>query len=232
MGERDVEEIIEQWRASARDAGESVPLDRPGRERLRRRWWRRGVVAGAVAGIVAAAALVLVSTGSDAHQEPAAAADPGGPAPTAGPPGLSESGLGDGSPSVEEWFAIVEAVDRARGQAYRAGDASPLAEMFADDGPALERERQVLSALRAEDAEVHGWRTEVLAVSVVDYGTDRAVLRVRDRRGAYLLVPAEGASIPVGPAEPRSWLVTLERELGRWLVIESVPDVTSQPPQP
>lgn len=123
---------------------------------------------------------------------------------------------------LPDWWAVVAQVDAVRAEAYRSGSAEPLRSAFLPDGPALAEEEGRVAAIRAGGLSVTGWHTEVLAASISEApdGTDRAVIRVRDRRGAYE-VTEQGAAPELVPAsEVRDWHVTFRLLHGRWLVEE------------
>ena len=266
MGERDIDDIIERWRDSARAAGEPA-MDGPrGRAADLVRRVGRLRLAAAAAALVAFAliAVPLLATGA-APSTPAgqpgadsAATGAEGPLPPAADPGGADAGAerpqgaaepgsaapggagptdeGSAAPApatrVDEWFAVLEHVDAVRGSAYAAADAVGLAGAFEEGGSAMARERSAVEAMRASGVSARQWRTELLSVSPLVQTDERVTLRVRDRRGPYLLVAADGTETAVPAAAPASWLVTLIAREGRWLVAEASPEVTTPREQP
>lgn len=246
MGDRDVDEIIAQWRASARAAGEPVP---GGRESILRRSFERigalrAVLAVAAICIFAAAAVPLLRGQSDpvglppggaaAEQAPTDPPDAGAGAPDPAADAVTQADrrTADAAPPlagrVDDWFAVIVAADRARAAAYAAADPAPLAAAFAPEGAASAREGELVAALAANGVVAEGWRTEVLAVSPVEQTPDGAILRVRDRRDAYRLVDPDGGETAVVASEPATWLVTLRRDgAAGWLVVEAVAEATT-----
>ena len=236
MGEREVDQVIEQWRASARAAGESAAGRhddddvRPGGGWLHRIGPFR-VVAAVLAVIVFGAIAVPVLSGGEAPPDAGEAAPV--PAAPSTAPAVEPADAGTPRPvSVDDWFGLLQAVDRARQVAYATSDPAGLATVFDPAGPALAREQRAISALQGAGVTAQGWRTELLAVSPVASSAEQASLRVRDRRAAYQLVDAAGVSTPVAAADESSWLVQLARHDGSWLVVDVLPDVTSPPGQP
>jgi hypothetical protein len=225
MGEREVDRIIEQWRTSARAAaasgdGESAS---PLRRTLRRvGWWRAGLAAAALA----AAGLMLL--GGLGRSEPA---DPASPSvPVIAEPRTSPAPNPSDPPrpaQVEDWFAIIAAADDARQEAFQSADPAALAAVFAPDGPALAQERARVAGLAASGATALGWRTELLAVGQLEASGERALLRVRDRRLAYQVRDGTGTQ-EIAAAGPATWLVTMQRSAGQWLIQAVVPEITNQ----
>jgi len=251
MGEREVDDIIEQWRASAQAAGEPARSD--GGSILRRAIERIGILRAVLSltavCIFAAVAVPLLRADPDPLRIPTQEADhqaddpidrprdDGAPVASAegaaaltDPPGAAASQ--PPAARVEDWFTVITTVDQARSAAYGSADNAPLAGVFAPEGAASAREGGLVAALAAKGAVAEGWRTEVLAVSPVEQTADHAILRVRDRREEYRLVERDGAATTVPASAPVTWLVTLRREGGDWLVVDAVPEATSptEPP--
>lgn len=225
MGERDVDRVIEQWRASARAAGESGDEEAasPLLRILRRVGWWRAALAAAV---LAAVGLVLL--GGLGRSDPA---DPGSqPAPVVAEPRTSPAPSPSGPPrpaQVEDWFAVIAAADDARQEAYQSADPAALAAAFAPGGPALAQEQARVAELAAGGATALGWRTELLAVGQLEASGERALLRVRDRRLGYQVRDGAGTQ-EIAAAGPATWLVTMQRSAGQWLIEAVVPELTNQ----
>lgn len=234
MGEREVDRIIEQWRAEARAAGESAPPTAetgPVPRAIRRIGWLRTVAAVvAVCVFTVVAGQVLGGRGDPAPAQsegpqPVAAAED---APAAASPQPTPRSEPTAVAAAPDWFGLMRAVDDARSAAYSSADPARLEIAFAPDGPALARERAAVSALAAGGVRALGWRTELLSVRVVEHTADTATLGVADLRGGYDLVKASGESTPVPAASRIDWLVSLRKAGDRWLVV----DATSQPQPP
>jgi hypothetical protein len=227
MGEREVERIIEQWRASARAMTESEDEDedpsRPRRGLPRVGAVRAVLVAATVLVVSAVAAMFAISGAQGPQQQPPAAA---GTRPAASP-SPTIAGDADAAAQVDDWYGVIARVDQARRDAYQSADATPLAVAFLPGGPALALEEARVAALAGSGSAAVGWRTEVLSVGQVQAGPDRAVLRVRDRRLSYQVRDAAGAR-DVAAAGPATWLVTMQRSDGRWLVQAAVPELTTR----
>ncbi len=230
MGEREVDEIIAAWRASARAAGESEGDWSAGAEGSA--WRGRGGWVVALAGLlgaVAVAALLLMGT------EPAAQ-PPAGPAVPDVAPTAARSPAPVAEPLLDDWFVVMAGVDQARRQAYSSADGSGLAAVFLSTGVALQRELDLLERMRAEGVTAPGWSTRLIGVSAVRVDDGQARLRVVDERAAYDLVGAGGEMTAVEAAPPTTWMVTLRRHDGSWLVERVEPEepggATSQPARP
>ncbi len=242
MGDRGVDEIIEQWRSSAR--GEADPPGDRQDSFLRRAIAGIGVPRAVLALLVAAAFAVIAvpvlfdDSGVDPIPPPDSGAAGGAPAPTLPADGAASvaEGFDDGrsvaSETVDDWFALLTEVDAARAAAYSTADVEPLRSAFASGEPAANREEGIVAALADQGVVAQGWRTDILAVSPVEQDDAGAVLRVRDRRGAYRLVDGQGTGTSVAAGDPSTWLVTLRQEGSRWMVVEVLPDVTTPTGQP
>ncbi len=238
MGDSQVDEIIAQWRASARPDAE-VPEASIGKGE-RARWGRRRWVAG---GIGALLALVLAAVlmggqrngGSEvggaggvaeagADGAPAADAGLGGPAPAAQGSASGDAGpVAADPPMADDWYAVLSAVDDARRRAYGTQDGTALSEAFDEGGPGIARELDLVDRLRRDGLSAHGWSTELMAVSPVAVTESSATLRVIDRRGPYSLVGPKGQT-EVPASDPAAWLVEFRRVDGRWLVFDTAPE--------
>jgi len=243
MGEPGVDEIIEQWRSSARAAGESASMttDDGGSTWLRRVGGLRiagTVLALLVFGLIAIPA-VFAGTPSavpESAVQGASASDDVEQAPNADlttdvepAPVATDQPL---LPPLDKWFAVMESVDLARGNAYQSSDATPLLSAFDPTGPALAREEAIIEALRATHAKAEGWGTRLLSVAPIDVTSTSVRLRVRDQRGAYTLADQEGVRTQVPAAEPAGWIVMLANHEGRWLLVDVAPEVTNPSEQP
>ncbi len=226
MGEPDVDDIIDQWRASARAAGESAtPVDRETSHGLLQRlgWIRVVGAAGALLIFGWIAAPIILGGSPDAPApDPIASVVP--VAPDAG------AGATDPAPppAVDEWYGLIQSADHARGAAYRSAGSAALPEFFHPDGPAFAREAAAVEALAVAGLAAEGWGTALLSVSPVEVTGEQVRLRVQDRRGEYALVDGAGVRTTVPAADAATWLVELRQAAGRWLVFEAVPEVTSQ----
>jgi hypothetical protein len=225
MGEREVDRIIEQWRDSARaatESGEEEVASPLGRMLRRVGWWRAALAAA----VLAAAGFVLL--GGLGRSDPA---DPASqPAPVIAERRASPAPSPSDPPrpaQVEDWYAIIAAADGARQEAYQTADPAALAAAFAPGGPALAQEQARVAALASIGATALGWQTELLAVAQLEAGSERAMLRVRDRRLAYQVRDGAGTQ-QIAAAGPATWVVTMQRSAGQWLIQAVVPEITNQ----
>ena len=230
MGEREVDRVIQRWRDSARaamESGEEEAASPLGRMLRRVGWWRAALAAAVLAAVgLAAAGLVLL--GGLGRSDPA---DPASqPAPVIAEPGTSPAPSPTDPPrpaQVEDWYAIIAAADGARQVAYQSADPAALAAAFAPGGPAMAQEQARVAALASSGATALGWQTELLAVGQLEAGSERAMLRVRDRRLAYQVRDGAGTQ-QVAAAGQATWVVTMQRSAGQWLIQAVVPEITNQ----
>lgn len=165
-----------------------------------RRPARRGLVAAAVLALLVAAAGAGWAWGRSG----------GAPAVTAPP--LASAGAAELS-----WPAVLDALDQARADAFAAGDAALLADVWAPGSAGLAADSAALAGLRG--GTVTGLRHRVVDVSVRSPGTDQVALRVVDVLASHQVRAADGSVVRV-VAERRqsSYDVVLVRERGRWLL--------------
>ena len=241
MDSRSVTEMIAQWRDAASDAADAPD---PGEGHAGRLAAMRGVLArlggwrlaGAVVAIAVFVGLAVAVVGPVREAGSPAQADQlgGGAAGTPPESGAAPADVGadtdaeaaPAAPIATDWLAVLSRVDEARGRAYTSGAAEPLSAVFAEGGPALGQEAARVAAIADRGLAVSGWRTEILAVSVVQTPADpadTAELRVRDRRGEYQIGGQGEAPVTVPAAPETDWLVNLRWEDGRWLVESAEP---------
>lgn len=157
---------------------------------------------------------------STAAPGPAAAARPSGTG-TGFDPGSASDG-----PSRPEAraAAVLRAWDAHRAQAWAAGDARGLRDLYVPGSVAGRADVAMLARWRRRGLAVEGLTTQLLAVHVVSAGPRRLVLRVRDRVTGARVAPAGPTSTGPGPATPlaagaeATWEVALRHLGGRWRV--------------
>jgi len=105
---------------------------------------------------------------------------------------------------------VLAAVDAARGEAFAALDREGLAAAVVPGSTAWRADLAQLEALAGAGVRPVGQRWEVLEVTEVSAGAQRAVLAVVDRRTAYDLVDDAGSVVAHRPARERArWRVEL-----------------------
>lgn len=165
------------------------------------RWGAGGEAGGAVA--AAASAAPAESTPSPAERSPD---EPAG----AGPAGADSA---DGEPSdgappvaepatVQEWRAVIEELYRLRGQAFGAGSAEVLDQVYAADSPLLAADAAHLGSLAAAGEVLRGFVPRVVEVTDVRVSGDQVEVRLVDRWPEYAVVRAGAADGPVLRAGP------------------------------
>jgi hypothetical protein len=246
MGEKNVDRIIEAWRAEARAAGESAPgapqepqephgpHGRVGRM-LRRVGRVRILAAFAALAVFTVVAVAVLAGTQEVRPTAEPAIDSGEPSPvlspsrSSAPQSPAPQSPGPKSrqtqPLVDGWFSVVQQIDAVRSQAYTRADPALLAEAFEAGSPALASEQAAVKALADAGIHAEGWGTELLAVSQTERTGERVELRVTDQRGGYDLVAADGTRTTVPAASRSEWLVELVAKSGTWVVsqVEPVP---------
>lgn len=185
------------------------------------RW--RAVVAGLTLASGLAAA-VLVGVAWAARTSPVAA--PIRAAPSGSTASSSTASSSTATRVVERheptaaWPDVLAALDRARAEAFAAGDPSALADAYAPGAPALARDRLLLDQLVSSGARTQGLRLAITSVSVTTVTRDRAVLDVTDVMPPYDLVAADGTVAARRGRGPVDWRVTLVRVGTGWRVFD------------
>jgi hypothetical protein len=120
---------------------------------------------------------------------------------------------------AEDWAAVLGGIDDRRTAALVAGSPERLAE--AVTGTAYAADLALLRGIASAHAQLEGGSLVLEDVAPVSVSAATAVLRVRDRRGAYaVVVGSTRQEVPERPA--RTWTVTLVRDAARgtWRVAE------------
>lgn len=134
----------------------------------------------------------------------------GGPATDVEPTtatGPAPSGSGSATSAVADGpVGVLHAWDRDRAEAWAAGDAAALAQLYVDGSRAGERDVAMLRRWTERGLRVHGMRMQVLRVDVRRTSERRLVLVVTDRlTGAVAVRETDGArwDLPADRAETR-----------------------------
>jgi hypothetical protein len=235
-----VDAVAESTPISARAAGErpsgaGTAPPRPARtsgsraRRIRRGW---SVCALALLATTALGRLVMVSTAdAGSARDVLAVASPGftsqpsgrasseAPADTgvapSGPASVTPVGQGGPDAATTDWRTVLDGLDAGRRAALGSGDVAALARWDDPRGPSYSEDRALLDRMRAAQAEVVGGSLVVDAVRVRSVTGQRAVLEVRDRRGAYTVrTPTTRAH--VGERAARWWRIVLSPSGAGW----------------
>ncbi|MGA8045458.1 MAG: serine/threonine-protein kinase [Dermatophilaceae bacterium] len=171
-------------RAAAREDAESVTRTRAGRRAaLRRRSHaaRLRVAAALVAMVVLGGVGVAVAS-AQRGTAPAPTA-PGSSAPPLTSAGATAQG-GAVDPA-ERFTAILEALVRARADAWNGADPDLLADCFAPASTALTRDRELLAGALAQGHRYEGVTFAAVAVDTVSESEDRVTLETTLTTGPY-----------------------------------------------
>ncbi|MDX6199601.1 MAG: eukaryotic-like serine/threonine-protein kinase [Actinomycetota bacterium] len=110
------------------------------------------------------------------------------------------------SPSVaagsQSWSSVLDLLDRARADAFAAGDPARLANVYAPGSPLLSADRAAMARLAAAGQRARGVRHTIRSLAVSAHDSHVAVLRVVDELAAYQVV--DGAGRVVSRAAPRT----------------------------
>jgi hypothetical protein len=174
----------------------------PGAGRSKSRRWLGVLVA---LGAVSAAALTgLAWAGADAHTPGSTVAAHG------------RSSYGDMAVAAR-WRSVLAALDARRASAFAAGSPRHLAEVYAEDSPALRRDCAALADLAASGLHVEGLRLRARSVRLVTRSARQVVLEVVDVLEPYEVRGAKGVLVERRPGRgAASWRVTLVRSGSEW----------------
>lgn len=162
---------------------------------------RRALLAGSAVAVLAAAAGSGWAWGRAGDAPPTATVAPVAPS----------------SPPPVSWDVVLDALDRSRADAFAAGQAALLADVWAPGSPGLAADSAAVAGLRGGSAT--GLRHRFAGVEVRSLGTDRVALRVVDVLGSHQLRAADGSVVRVvAERAPASYDVVLVRVRGRWLL--------------
>jgi len=132
--------------------------------------------------------------------------------------------LDHGAAASPPWASVLRAVDAGRLRAICAGSVDELAAYVDPAGPAFAADSGLVARVATSGATLRGGGLEVISVRATRSSSTRAVLRVRDRRAAYVIV-AGGTTTAVPARASRAWRVTLARGSdGRWRIFEVAPE--------
>lgn len=121
------------------------------------------------------------------------------------------------------WRAVLVALDARRASAFAAVSPARLGDVYAEDAPALRRDRAQLADLAAAGMHVERLRLRPMTVRVVTRSPRRVVLAVVDVLEPYDVRNARGALLETRPGRgPASWRVTLVRGGDAWRVYDVV----------
>lgn len=170
----------------------------------------------------------LISTGTEARGEPAS------PGASGAHPGTGGAGQGSNDPATggpapivrgPDWTDILVRLDSARNAALETVNPAKLEEVSVPNSLAAAQDRQLVEELKEAGVKPVGMTMQLLSVHATEETASAAVLKVRDIRGAYQLIPLAGPTagkierIPARPA--LDWTVRLKMIGGNWR-IESV----------
>lgn len=112
-----------------------------------------------------------------------------------------------------DWAAVLAELDAGRRAALAGGSEAQLARWVDPQGTAWHDDVALLRRLAAADAQLHGGALVLESVELQRADARAAVLRVRDRREAYVVV-VDGRTQHVAERTAARWTVTLSRDDG------------------
>lgn len=146
--------------------------------------------------VLATAGLVLVTVRST---PPESASPPSEKPPTSGPREV-----------LAEW-------DRQRSDAWAQGDTAALRDLYVADSRTGRADARMLAAYVDRGLRVEGLATQVLALDVLDEGSDELVVRVTDRVVGGV-VTGQDTTAPLPRDRPSTRTLTLRLVGGGWLM--------------
>jgi serine/threonine protein kinase len=171
------------------------------------------VVAGAAAGLLAAAGVAGWLSGRSGAVQ-LASVEAATPAATAS---AAPSSAAPTTATTPDWRSVLDALDRARAGAFAAGDAAPLAAVYAPGSPLLAADRNAISRLTAAGQQARGVRHTIRDVAVSSHDDSVAVLRVVDELAACEVVDASGRVVSrTVPRAATAYVVRLVNTRAGW----------------
>ncbi len=129
-------------------------------------------------------------------------------------------------PVAVDWAPVLDGLDAARADAFAAGDAAALAQVYAPDSPGLASDTALLQSLVDQRQTAHGLRHRVRSVEVLSATAASARLRVVDVLGAYEVRDGTGAVVSRAPARgEKAFVVDLVRSGAGWRLVQVRPAV-------
>jgi hypothetical protein len=134
-----------------------------------------------------------------------------------GPPAVRASVVADvvGRGPAAEAAAVLRAWDRARAEAWARGSPAGLRRLYVAGAGAADL--RMLRSYLDRGLRVHGMRTQLLALEVLDRRRDHWRIRVTDRLAGGVAVGA-GGSEPLPRDEASIRVLSLVNDGGRWRV--------------
>jgi hypothetical protein len=128
------------------------------------------------------------------------------------------------SPTPASWLAVVSSLDSLRAKAFVAGDAAPLASVYAPGSPAYAADLVTVSSLESRGLHARGFAATVKSVSAESATATTERLRVVDALTGYTLVDAQGDVVGRGAARPaEAFTMSLTNVSGGWRVASIKP---------
>jgi hypothetical protein len=114
---------------------------------------------------------------------------------------------------------VLDALDRARSQAFATGVAAQLRAVYAAGSPLLTADRAAIESLRSSGRTARGVRHTIRSVTVVSDHGKVAVLRTVDVLAAYDVLDGSGRVVQrSAPRAAAAFVVTLVRTAGGWRI--------------
>ena len=187
-----------------------------------RRWWAAPVVAACLVALTGCGAPDPASGGDGETLRPPVTAN----APSSVRPPTTAGGTVASTPARSPASDVLRAWDRARADAFAAGDVAALRGLYVPRSRSGAADVRLLRRYLRRGIRVEGMRMQLLAVDVLDHRPRRIRLRVTDRvTGAVAVGDGFRTELPADRASTR--VVLLRRDAGSagWQMV-SVRDVS------
>lgn len=117
--------------------------------------------------------------------------------------------------------SVLAGWDARRAEAWAAGDVGALADLYVAGSRSGRADVRMLTSYVDRGLTVHGLRTQVLALEVLEASSRAVEVRVTDRvSGARAVVGGTATVIPLPDDRPSTRSVVLRLVEGEWLVDE------------
>lgn len=117
-----------------------------------------------------------------------------------------------------DWLTYLPALYDTRAEAFTAGDADLLAQVYTPGSAQLRADAETIAALESQQREVRGFAPAIVEVYDVQVDADTATVLLRDEIAPFVIVDATGTEMPVEGRAAVMTTLTMRQVDGAWLI--------------
>ncbi|WP_158716196.1 nuclear transport factor 2 family protein [Blastococcus sp. Marseille-P5729] len=117
-----------------------------------------------------------------------------------------------------DWSTYLPALYETRAEAFTAGDADLLAQVYTPGSAQLRADAETIAALESQEREVRGFAPAIVEVYDVQVDADTATVLLRDEIAPFVIVDATGTEMPVEGRAAAMTTLTMRQVDGAWLI--------------